>query len=105
MTDASSTPAAQDLVKAIGRYRRIVGEYRTLMRSMGLDPTSIERVMLGLEQSSYKRHTLESLRVWIDRNGLKSHGVSDRGIAECADWIRSLAPAHAGNEPSTGTGP
>lgn len=105
MTDSSPTPAAQDLVKAIGRYRRILGEYRTLMRSMGLDPASIERVMLGLEQSSYKRHTLESLRVWIDRNGLKNHGVSERGIAECADWIRSLAPETTSQETSTGTAP
>jgi hypothetical protein len=95
MMDAT-TP--HDLVRAIGRYRRLLGEYRALLRSMRLDPTPIERVMLGLEHSTYKRQTLESLRVWIDRSGLKNAGVSERGIAECADWVRSLEPPVQGDD-------
>lgn len=100
MSNAPAKPTdPTDLVRAIGRYRRIVSEYRALMRSMGLDPTSIERVMLGLESTSYKRQTLDSLRVWIDRNGLKGRGVTERGVAECADWLRSIAPENAGEKP------
>lgn len=76
----------------LSSYRRALREYRHLVRGLGLDPRTIESILIcGREGGqAHRRQILQSLRVELNPAKLRSAGYSSAAIAESEEWLDSV---------------